>query len=485
MKRIFLMLTALSWSAMTMAQMPTEVDAINFSSTEINGTAANIGKGGAIGALGGDLVSASYNPAGLGLFNSSTLSFSPGFYFNKTNTTYTNDPSSDYKANLQVGNLGVLFNIKSNHNNGWRNIQIGMGINRLKTFGNRAKFHGSITKQAGVDTPDSYISTIMDGIVGSNNPNANDFVKTGVVSFDTVANTWISEFYRNSGTFEQLQAITESGFHNELTFSLSGNYSNFLYVGATLGVPLLSYSSRSIFSETAYNVSGDALDKYSFTQKHEINGAGINLKLGAIVRPLPWIRIGAAFHTPTFNGFTDEYYSQVERGNASSGGWYQPLEYTMVTPFKFIGSIAGVFGSQSSGIGATLSMDYEYQDFSFLHYRFDNFPEYERNINNAMSDDIFQSTHNLKFGGELRLGAISFRGGYGLLASPYKKEINNMSQSYFTAGLGVSGKSWFFDVAYAHISQDAQHYLYNRSFTPAASINHSKNIIMTTIGFRF
>ena len=485
MKRIFLSLTALLWTGTVLAQMPNETDALNFSATGINGTAAQIGKGGAIGAVGGDLMSASYNPAGLGIYNSSILSFSPGFYFNKTKTNYTGDPSSDYKINMQLGNLGVLFNINGGEEKGWKSVQFYLGFNRLKSFGNRAKFHGTITKQAGVDSPDSYISSIIEGVVGSDNAQNNDFVQTGVISYDTTINSWVSEFHRNSGRFEQLQAITESGFMNELAFSLSGNYNNFLYVGATLGIPLINYSSNITFSETAFDNSGNSLDKYSHTQKHAIDGAGVNLKLGAIVRPLPWLRIGAAFHTPTFYGLTDEYYSRVERNDKISGGWFQPLEYTMVSPLKFIGSIAGVFGSRSSGISGLLGIDYEYQNFSFLHYRFDNYPEYERNINNAMSDDIFQSVHNLKFGGELRLGAVCFRGGYGLLANPYKKEINDLSQSYFTAGVGIGGRSWFFDVAYAHVSTEASHYLYSRSFSPAASVNSSQNIVMTTIGFRF
>lgn len=485
MKRIFLTLAALLWTGAVWAQMPTETEALNFSATGLNGTAAPMGRGGVLGAVGGDLMSASYNPAGLAIYNSSILSFSPGFYFNKTKSEYTNDPSSDYKTNLQLGNLGMLFNIKNGTGNGWKSFQFSMGFNRLKSFGNRAKFHGVINKQSGVDNPDSYISSIIGNIVGSSNAENNDFVKTGVISYDTITNSWVSEFYRNSGSFEQLQAITEAGFLNEMTFSFSGNYNNFLYLGATLGIPIVSYSSAVSFSETAFDDSGNQLDKYSHTQKHDIDGAGINLKLGAIVRPLPWLRIGAAFHTPTFFGLTDEYYSRVERNNKISGGWYQPLDYSMVSPLKFIGSIAGVFGSRSSGISGLIGIDYEYQDFSFIHYRFDNYPEYERNINNAMSDDIFQSTHNLKFGGELRLGSVCFRGGYGLLANPYKQEINDLSQSYFTAGLGFSGKSWFFDMTYAHVSQKATHYLYSRSFSPAASIDGSQNIIMTTIGFRF
>ena len=46
----------------------------------LNGSSNYISRAGAIGALGGDLTAASYNPAGLGLFNSNELSMSTGFY---------------------------------------------------------------------------------------------------------------------------------------------------------------------------------------------------------------------------------------------------------------------------------------------------------------------------------------------------------------------------------------------------------------------
>ena len=48
----------------------------------LNGTANYIARSGAIGAVGGDIMASHYNPAGLGLFKKSEMSFSSGLNFN-------------------------------------------------------------------------------------------------------------------------------------------------------------------------------------------------------------------------------------------------------------------------------------------------------------------------------------------------------------------------------------------------------------------
>lgn len=56
----------------------TMTDALRLSQYGLNGTSNYISRAGAIGALGGDLTAASYNPAGLGIYTSSEFSLSSG-----------------------------------------------------------------------------------------------------------------------------------------------------------------------------------------------------------------------------------------------------------------------------------------------------------------------------------------------------------------------------------------------------------------------
>ena len=52
------------------------------------GTARSRALGGAVTAMGGDLSAAYVNPAGLGLYRTSEVLFSPSFNFNSTKTDY-------------------------------------------------------------------------------------------------------------------------------------------------------------------------------------------------------------------------------------------------------------------------------------------------------------------------------------------------------------------------------------------------------------
>ncbi|SDY76054.1 hypothetical protein [Hymenobacter psychrophilus] len=56
-----------------------QADALRFSQSQPVGTARTLGLGGATAAVGGDYGSVLVNPAGLGMFQRSEFSFSPGF----------------------------------------------------------------------------------------------------------------------------------------------------------------------------------------------------------------------------------------------------------------------------------------------------------------------------------------------------------------------------------------------------------------------
>ena len=47
-------------------------------------------------------------------------------------------------------------------------------------------------------------------------------------------------------------------------------------------------------------------------QRVKLDGSGVNFKLGVIVRPTPALRLGVAFHTPTFYSLERTYDAEVE-----------------------------------------------------------------------------------------------------------------------------------------------------------------------------
>ena len=88
-------------------------------------------------------------------------------------------------------------------------------------------------------------------------------------------------------------------------------YNDKMYFGATIGLPYTRYYRESYFSESNLDESG-ALRNWSVTEDLTTTGWGINLKLGMIVKPTEWLRLGGAFHTPTY------YWNMTDRWNTNT-----------------------------------------------------------------------------------------------------------------------------------------------------------------------
>ena len=84
-KIIFLSLIIISFSV----KGQNEFDAFRYSSQSMFGTAKATSMSGALGSLGGDFSCLSYNPAGLGMYQYTEISFSPSFSLNNS-TSYNN-----------------------------------------------------------------------------------------------------------------------------------------------------------------------------------------------------------------------------------------------------------------------------------------------------------------------------------------------------------------------------------------------------------
>ncbi|MBP1629905.1 MAG: hypothetical protein H6Q15_798 [Bacteroidetes bacterium] len=446
----------------------TEEDALRFSQYGLNGTSNYISKAGAIGALGGDMTSASYNPAGLGLYTSSEFTMSLGYYGGFTQANSNGLLYNDYRSNMNLGNLGALFNFKTPNNN-FKNTQIAFGLNRLKAYGNRSIYQRDKVNK-------SYISHII--AEGSSDAFMNDFYESYVVDFDTTINDYTSVF--QSGEFSQIRSIEESGSLNEMTFSLSSNYQDLLYFGATVGIPYGNYHREMSFSETRYNVNSDvATDRYIYNEKVDLYASGINFKAGVIAKPISFLRIGAAIHTPTYYNIEDRFYSEVSFEKTVGGDW-EPIFYDLQTPFKFLGSLALVLGDKESKVKGTLSADYEYSDYSLMKFRTENILD-ETTVNNDINR-FFRATNTLKFGGELKLGSLALRCGYAMMENPYKSDRNDASMQYITGGFGIKSKHYFMDFAYAYSfgNSVSREYDYKE-----IDLKNTQHIAQVTLGVKF
>ncbi|MDX9797834.1 MAG: hypothetical protein RBT05_03160 [Bacteroidales bacterium] len=466
MKKIFILAASIFLAVGLSAQ--TMTDALRLSQTGLNGTSNFISRAGAIGALGGDLTAASYNPAGLGIYNSSEFSFSTGLNWAFTDANSNNFITSDSKINFNLGNIGALFFFKPSGEN-VKGVQFTFGMNRLKAYGNRTIFQGD-----GLDN--SFISHIISEEMSD--AYMYDFYQSYVVDFDTTINRYTSVF--ENGKFNQIRSYTESGSLNEMVFSLSTNIRNQFYLGATLGIPIANYYRDGSFVEEKVDATGNVTDSYIFNEKAQISATGINLKLGAIFKPVNWVRFGAAIHTPTYYSIEDRLFSEVIFTKRVGGDW-DPITYDMQSPFRFIGSLAFVLGDNKTMMAGTISADYEFADYSSMKYRLAGDIKAENNINNIIKQ-YYLPTNTIRIGGELKLGTIALRAGYLIMDNPYDKDLNDAGAQSITAGVGYRKQNFFMDLAYAYTMGKSK---FNEYDYRVIDIENQNHLAQLTFGVRF
>ena len=101
------------------------------------------GMGGVQNALGGDISSAYYNPAGLGMFNHSDFSFTPAYAIANSSSSYLGNSSTENKTNLVLPNFGMAFHSTKNESKGLLGGTFAINFNRINDFNSTFSYHGT------------------------------------------------------------------------------------------------------------------------------------------------------------------------------------------------------------------------------------------------------------------------------------------------------------------------------------------------------
>ena len=160
-----------------------------------------------------------------------------------------------------------------------------------------------------------------------------------------------------------------------------------------------------------------------------------------------------------------------------------------------MGSVALVLGKAKDKVQGTISMDYEYANYSGMSLTLDNDIATEMRLNNNI-DDVFGGASTIRLGGEIKSGKLRGRLGYASIGNPYEsKNINNAGWNYITCGVGYKGKIFSFDLGYAYgTCSDNKYYSYDiydlNDYTwyadnNPAKIDTKKHLIQATLGIRF
>ncbi len=475
------------------------VDALRYSQNYAGGTARSAAMAGAFGALGGDFYSVSQNPAGLGVYRGSELSFTPELYHNNTSSRYLGNEEEDYRYNFNISNFGYVGTINNNKDKGFIGGSFAFGFNRLNNFHSNVVIEGVNTESS---LGELYVSTANNGTDG--NPvdlvdlqpfNEGLFFDSEVMGIDTMTGYFLNQgIIDESGAINNTQRniIERSGKMNEWVFAAGFNYGHFLYFGATFAIVPIHFEERSNYREIP--VSGGDYH-FNYYENLRVTGTGYSGKFGVIAKPVSMLRLGIAFHTPVVY-YLDEVYESNITSSFVSGIVY-PVEfdengnqqvlydaaqdYKIVTPYKLIGSV-GVTLSKF----AIVSADVEYIDYSSMRLRKggDGYNFYEENQG---IEAIYRKTLNVKTGAEFRLNSLYLRGGFGYYGSPYKEsEINYDAHQYnYTAGIGFREKHFSADLAWNYKVYDERYILYNLDKPYASNLDSRTSRFLLTFAFRF
>jgi hypothetical protein len=524
MKKLVLSSLFLAGMALgTHAQFQSEYDALKVAQTDLNGSARFMSVAGAMGALGGDASTLFYNPAGIGTYRSSELTFTTNFNWN--NSSALGNMGSRFLFNLN--NVSYISSYLTGSNEGLVAFNWGFGYNRAKTFDKNVHYSTNSNLSLG-DFLANY--TELSGNASGFNASAfesNDVYKDQRVPWASVLawDGWMIanpedesnnpidneyESYRNYltgqnigvGGVENTYTIAERGSVNEYAFSAGANISNAVQLGVSFVLLNLDYKMTSIFKEKL-----DDNSSYTYSSMYSADGSGFSIKVGAIARPTHWLRIGGAFHSPSWYYIKDTNEGSVN-GNAvtssKSGNGSTPVgygSYYLNTPMKGLANLGFVLGNYGF-----VGVDYEYTDYTTMKMKNnDIINSYMVDQNNKIATN-FESTHTLRIGTELRpVENLAVRFGYAMAtpavkADAYRTYANNTtrtdfdftnekSTNYITAGLGYRFGKSYVDVAYVLQTKLQDYYAYNptyvNGFGAPVELTSKHNQILLTYGVRF
>lgn len=507
MKRITIIIASLlltSWSAAAQGfesggavvdpSTITAFDLFNASQSQFSfGSARSAAMAGAFTSLGGDMASMAINPAGLGMYKKSEVTITPMMTFSRSSTS-----AAEFEGNASnrfaLGGVGLIFKLRESER-GVTAITLGLGYTRTADFNYQYSF-ATRGRAGGASIADLFAGTLQSSGVSVDYLRQN-YDHEGYFKWQNIDPTywgatlgyltgltgskdgvWGRDMIAPTAEVDQFTTIESRGSAGEYDISLGLNINNRLYIGATLGIPVLSVQ-RDIYYGESYHYSSEPaldyrMDLFNYDQRSRIKGVGVNFKLGVIYAPIEGLRLGVAIHTPTYYSLTYKYAggmtSDVKALNnkddyqTDADGYLNPplseQTSTLVDDgnygWKYTTPTRLLFGASYSFLKRyTLSIDYERDWYNGMRIKHS---PYGKGLYDGYMKERFKGSNTLRVGVEARIiPQVAVRAGYGLWSGALHDTDRIYSSpviyrtDYAGAGVGVALSKYFtIDVAYQY-----------------------------------
>ena len=477
----------------------TAFDMFNTSTTQFSfGTARSAAMAGAMTSLGADASSMSINPAGLGMYRSNEITFTPMMTFGRSKSdavAFEGGKSSRFG----VGNFGLVAKLRES-STGITAINMGLAYNRLADFNYKYSFAtmGANSSIADVFAGQLAAAGITSTQLKGSYDGAGHFAwgnfdptywgailgyKTGLVN--DANGGWGRDMVGGGAAVDGYTTVESKGSAGEWVWSLGMNFGSKFYLGLSLGAATIN-RERHIYYGEGYNYnSAPALnyqmEHFNYDQVEKMKGTGVNLKVGAIYRPIEDLRIGVAFHTPTYYNITYSYQggmtSEVKAVNnvddykLDENGYIRPAlsdesilliddgdySWAYTTPTRLMFGASYTVAKQ-----LILSVDYERDWYNTMRLKDSPYGA----LYKGYIKDTFKGSNTLRVGAEWRfIKQMALRMGYGLWSGALRDKNAIYSSpvtyhtEYMSTGLGVAlSKHFTIDATYQYSSSKTTPY---------------------------
>ena len=496
------------------------------------GTARSMAMAGAFTSLGGDLASMGINPAGLGMYRSNDVSFSPMMGFNNASNS-ASAWGENSLSRFSMANLGVALNLYEGASGGITSLTLGFGYNRVADLNYN---YGFSSQSAPSGAPYRSIIDAFSRQMGQGGifPDAGGALNYdygaayywgGMLAYngylldvetDELGDYWTSaNRIGSNASVGHTTGVESRGSVGEYDLALGMNLSNKLYLGATFGLQIVNwkrelyYGEDYLYSSTPVDGAGYELTApaswMDYNQAVDIEGTGVNFKFGAIYRPIPSLRLGVAVHTPTYYTLERSYQAYMGTNFNPAGDTTPVLDDVATNAWDFTSPTRLMVGaSYSLGNVAVLSVDYERDWYNGIRVK--NIPagfDYTEQMYREEFKDNFKGSNTLRVGAEVKpLPMLAVRAGYGVADGMLRNDKSlyyNRPLTYRTdcisAGLGVAFGRTTLDLGYQHIQNKQTDYMLFYALesatgafdtaSPMYRTDLKRDYVVLTIGYKF
>jgi long-subunit fatty acid transport protein len=491
MKR-YLTFTSLSLCLIGSAQNINDV--LRYSKENIQGTARYQAIGGAFGALGGDLAALNANPAGSAVFNNSLISISGTNYFRNNDASYNGTLRNTTLSDVDFNQIGGAFVFKNTDDNSdWKKFTIAFNYDVVENFDN--EFYTSGSSNQGID---NYFLNFAEGYrLDPLRVQDGEFIENAYLDIGAAENLGFpaqqaflgfqagliepveddpdnTQYFSNANYTSLNQDFSRStvGYNSKFTLNAASQYSDNLYLGASINVHDVLYDQYDEFTETGYSTDSE-IQRTTFDNFLRTQGNGFSFSLGAIAKLNDIVRLGASYQSPTWYRLTDDFSQRISTDSPVANADLSFINFDIVnlfdsynikTPAKLTGSMALIFGKNG-----LISFDYAYQDFSNAELRPKNDTNFQ-SVNSEISNDL-AAVSTFRLGGEYRIKMFSLRAGYRFEQSPYANGNTVDDLNGISTGIGFNFGGSKLDFAINRTEQDVNESLFSTGISTPAMVN--------------